>query len=59
MVRMDSRRLLLLSESLQLGLNSWSPDARYARSTQQQAEELLQAISDEDDGVLVWIKAFG
>ena len=39
-------------------VSSWSPEARYARATQQQAGELLQAISDEDDGVLAWIKAF-
>jgi HEPN domain-containing protein len=39
-------------------VTSWSPDARYARATQQQAEELLQAISDEDNGVFPWIRAF-
>ena len=39
-------------------VNSWSPNARYARATQQQAEELLRAISDQDDGVFAWIKAF-
>jgi len=39
-------------------VNSWSPNARYAQTTQQQAEELLRAISDQDDGVFAWIKAF-
>jgi HEPN domain-containing protein len=39
-------------------VNSWSPDSRYARSSQQEAEELLRAISDNDDGVFEWIKAF-
>jgi HEPN domain-containing protein len=39
-------------------VSSWSPNARYARATQQQAEELLRAISAEDDGVFAWIKAF-
>ena len=39
-------------------VNSWSPNARYARASQQQAEELLRAISDHDDGVFPWIKAF-
>jgi HEPN domain-containing protein len=39
-------------------VNSWSPNARYARATQQQAEELLRAISDQGDGVFAWIKAF-
>ena len=39
-------------------VTSWSPNARYGRATQQQAEELLRAIGDQNDGVFVWIKAF-
>ncbi len=39
-------------------VNSWSPNARYMRATQQQAEELFRAISDQDDGVFAWIKAY-
>ncbi len=39
-------------------VSSWSPEARYARATQKQAEDLLRAISDQDDGVLAWIKAY-
>jgi len=39
-------------------VNSWSPDARYASATEQDAKELLRAISDEKDGVFEWIKVF-
>lgn len=39
-------------------VNLWTPDARCASVTDQAAQELIAAISDTKDGVLVWIKAY-
>ena len=39
-------------------VNLWSPNSRYKNATQQEAEELLRAIRDQDDGVFQWIRAF-
>ena len=45
----------------QLGTNwmiakDWSEATRYRLSTQQQAEQLFDAITDNSDGVLQWVK---
>lgn len=37
-------------------VNEWSPDDRYRSSSEQDAKELIEAISDATHGVLVWIK---
>lgn len=36
----------------------WNESRRYARNTKSEASELLEAISDEPNGVLAWIKPF-
>jgi hypothetical protein len=38
-------------------VNLWSPDARYASWTEEAATELIAAVSDPKDGVLVWIRS--
>jgi hypothetical protein len=35
----------------------WSEDARYQLHSQQDAEELLQAVADLNSGVVPWIKS--
>ena len=37
-------------------VNQWSPIDRYTQSTEQDARELIDAISDATHGVLQWIK---
>jgi HEPN domain-containing protein len=36
--------------------NEWSPDDRYRVTSEQDAKELIDAISDTNHGVLPWIK---
>ena len=36
--------------------NDWTPDSRYAISTEQDAQTLFAAITDQTYGVLPWIK---
>lgn len=36
----------------------WSESSRYRMSTQLQAEKLFDALTDETEGVLAWIKTF-
>jgi HEPN domain-containing protein len=38
-------------------VTKWSPDCRYLSKSQQDAKDLIAAIEDATDGVLVWIKA--
>jgi HEPN domain-containing protein len=38
--------------------NSWSPDARYRSTTEQDARDLIDAIRDPKNGVLPWIQTF-
>ena len=50
-----------IAANAQLGTNwliakDWSEATRYRLSTQQQAEELFDAITDNSDGVLQWVK---
>jgi hypothetical protein len=52
---------LAIAANVQLGTNwliakDWSEATRYRLSTQQQAEELFDAITDSSDGVLQWVK---
>lgn len=37
-------------------VNEWSPEDRYRSNGEQDAKELIQAISDATHGVLPWIK---
>jgi len=37
-------------------VNEWSPDDRYRFNSEQDAKELIEAISDATHGVLPWIK---
>lgn len=46
-----------LSDSWQIA-KDWSELSRYQTSTQLQAEELFNALTDANDGVLPWIKAY-
>lgn len=39
-------------------VNLWKETRRYESSTKTQATELIEAIGDEPDGVLPWIKRF-
>lgn len=36
----------------------WTESSRYRLSTEQQAEELFEAISNNSDGVLPWVKNY-
>jgi hypothetical protein len=54
---------LTISASPQFATNwlttkDWSESARYRLSTQQQAEELFEAITNHSDGVLPWVKNY-
>lgn len=40
-----------------LVVHDWSEESRYERQTQTDAEELVNAIDDQKDGVLSWIRA--
>ena len=56
-----TERGLAIAANAQLGTNwliakDWSESTRYRLSTQQQAEELFDAITDNSDGVLQWVK---
>jgi len=56
-----AERGLAIAANAQLGTNwliakDWSEIARYRLSTQQQAEKLVEAITDSKDGVLPWVK---
>ena len=56
-----TERGLAIAANAQLGTNwliakDWSEATRYRLSTQQQAEELFDAITDNADGVLQWVK---
>lgn len=37
--------------------NRWSESSRYTTATEEQAKQLIAAIDDRPDGVLVWISA--
>jgi HEPN domain-containing protein len=39
-------------------VNSWSPDARYKSASEQDARDLIAAISDPKNGVLPWITTY-
>jgi hypothetical protein len=51
----------LFAANVQLGANwliakDWSEATRYRLSTQQEAEALFDAITNNSDGVLTWVK---
>ena len=39
-------------------VDAWSEDSRYETHTQREATELLNAVSDSDNGVLPWLKRY-
>ncbi len=58
---LDGEREVAILANAQLGINwsvakDWSETTRYRLSTQQQADGLLDAITDNSDGVLQWVK---
>jgi len=58
---LSAERGRAIAANPQLGTNwliakDWSETTRYRLSTQQQAEELFEAITDSSDGVLQWVK---
>ncbi|MCP4700964.1 MAG: hypothetical protein GY862_29530 [Gammaproteobacteria bacterium] len=58
---LTTERGLAIAKNAQLGSNwltakDWSETVRYRLSTQQQAENLFDAITNSTDGVLQWVK---
>jgi hypothetical protein len=56
-----TERGLAIAANAQLGTNwliakDWSEATRYRLSTRQQSQELFDAITDNADGVLQWVK---
>jgi hypothetical protein len=39
-------------------VKDWSENSRYYNATQQKAEDILDAVSDPRDGVLVWLEQY-
>jgi hypothetical protein len=58
---LTTERGLAITADVQLGTNwliakDWSESYRYRFSTQQQAEKMFDAIANNSDGVLQWVK---